>query len=444
MSASAKLGQDDRPLLLVPRRVPKAWGEELWLNSTWGESPAGVAGGGTLAQVLRRQPRLLGAWSRRLFGDGLPVFAKILRTDFPPLAHIGFNSLVRPQEFLGWLCREVALLSALRRSLRAPDERAFRRFTKTYEAWATERALDGWQAAPERDRKFAAALGRFSKIERRELLQLCEDLRRNRQRIVGVLNLVDLRRESGNLLMIKAGLIHALFGLSLQFHPQDATLVALQDFILSARGRGRAAQKLRLARQRQEGAFAPKSEVWMPLPFERQLRLAEVQQSSDCTFSVADFFTPFIWERGARFRKGHPALGTSDASFRRLLGGLDFSVTSLASLRCRPQPSEPGPQAKSCRLWRLLDRPAVWPFFTVQVLDLAGTATAAARWVAPLAPAFQHVIVLSGKARIEYPGGTCRISAKAPAFVPARPAADWAISAGEPASLLLVSVPGPR
>ena len=106
------------PLRLISRRAVKAWGEELWLNSTRPEYPAGVSPKKTLAQVLRRRPQLLGSWSRRLFGNDLPVFAKFIRTDFPPIAHIGFSTFVRPQEFLSWICREQDLLAALRRSLR--------------------------------------------------------------------------------------------------------------------------------------------------------------------------------------------------------------------------------------------------------------------------------------------------------------------------------------
>jgi hypothetical protein len=425
-------------LRLISRRALKAWGEELWLNSTRPEFPAGVSKQRTLAQVLRREPRLLGAWSRRLFGPDLPVFAKFIRTDFPPLAHIGFSTLVRPQEFLSWLCREQDLLAALRRGLRLPDERAFQGFARVYEAWASERALAGWEAAPARDRSFSRAMGRYCRMSREELARLAEDLRRSHNRVVRVLNEVDLRRETGNLLMIKAGLIHALFGLSLQFHPQDPTQEALQEFILA--GGLRVAKKLRLARRRLCAAAAPKSEVWMPLPADKNLRLAEVQQSSDCTYSVADFFTPFVWRKGARFRKGHPVLGLSDAALRRLMAGVDFSVTTVSSIRCRPQVLDPGPQARRCRLWKLLDRPALWPFFTVHRLDLG----AGGRWSAPAAATFSHVVVLSGRVRLEHRGRAWRLSPSAAAFVPAELPEGYALAADGPASLLLVGIPDQR
>jgi mannose-6-phosphate isomerase class I len=426
------------PLRLISRRAVKAWGEELWLNSTRPEYPAGVSKKKTLAQVLRRKPRLLGSWSRRLFGNDLPVFAKFIRTDFPPIAHIGFSTLVRPQEFYSWICREQDLLAALRRGLRLPDERAFHGFERTYEAWASHRALAGWDAALVRDRSFAKSLRRFSRLDRAELSQLAEDLRRSHQRMARVLNEVDLRQEAGNLLMIKAGLIHALFGLSLQFHPQDPTQEALQEFILA--GGGRAVKKLRQARQRLSGTAAPKSEVWMPLPEGKKLRLAEVQQSSDCTYSVADFFTPFVWQKGARFRKGHPALGLTDAALRRHMEGIDFSVTTVSSIRCRPQALDPGAQAKRCRLWKLLDRPALWPFFTVRRLDLG----AGGRWTVPAARTFQHLVVLSGRARLESGSRAWRLAPSAPAFVPADLPGSCALAADGPASLLLVGIPDPR
>ena len=433
------------PLRLVPRRALKAWGEELWLDSTRPEFPAGVAGGGTLAQALRRRPQLLGSWSRRLFGDELPVFAKFIRTDFPPLAHIGFKSLVRPQEFLGWICREHDLLSALRRSLRVPDERAFAAFEKLYEPWAAGRALAGWQADPARDQAFVRDLGRLSRLDPADLAGLCEDLRRNRGRVVGVLNQADLRQEAGNFLMIKAGLIHALFGLSLQFHPLDPTQEALQEFILaSRRGSPRPMRHLRLARLLRRGLEAPKSEAWLPLGRDSGASLAEVQQSSDTTFSVADFFTPFLWDKGARFRKGHPATGLNEPSLRRMIKALDFSVTPLSTIRCRPQALDPGPQARRSRLSRLLDRPALWPFFTVMRLDLAGTPRAAARWAAAEAPSFEQLVVLSGRVRLEHGGRTWRLGPRAPAFVPAGLAGGYALSSDRAASVLLIGVPGPR
>jgi hypothetical protein len=275
-------------------------------------------------------------------------------------------------------------------------------------------------------------------MDREELAQLAEDLRRSHNRMVRVLNEVDLRNETGNLLLIKAGLIHALFGLSLQFHPQDPTQEALQEFILA--GGGRVAQKLRLARKRLSTGAAPKSEVWMPLPMDRHLNLAEVQQSSDCTYSVADFFTPFVWQKGPRFRKGHPALGLTDAALRRLMGGIDFSVTTVSSIRCRPQALDPGPRARRCRLWKLLDRPALWPFFTVRRLDLK----TGGKWAVPAARSFQHLVVLSGRARLECRGRAWQLAPSAPAFVPAELPEGCALAADGPASLLLVGIPDPR
>jgi hypothetical protein len=427
------------PLRLIARRAVKSWGEELWLNSTRPEHPAGISRKQTLAGLLRRRPQLLGSWARRLFGSDLPVFAKFIRTDFPPIAHIGFSSLVRPQEFYSWICREQDLLAALRRGLRLPDERSFRGFERVYESWASHRALAGWAAAPARDRAFAKSLRRYSRLGREELARLAEDLSRSHQRISQVLNEVDLRREQGNLLMLEAGVIHALFGLSLQFHPIDPTQEALQEFILA--GGSRAVKKLRLARRRLSPAAAPKSEVWMPLPEGKKLRLAEVQQSSDCTYSVADFFTPFVWQKGARFRKGNSALGLTDAALRRHMEGIDFSVTTVASIRCRPQALDPGRGARRCRLWKLLDRPALWPFFTVRRLDLGE----GGRWTVPPARSFQHLVVLSGETRLESGGRSWRLVPSAPGFVPAGLAQACALSAPrQPASLLLVGIPDPR
>ncbi|MDD5658274.1 MAG: hypothetical protein PHF00_13565, partial [Elusimicrobia bacterium] len=232
-----------------------------------------------------------------------------------------------------------------------------------------------------------------------------------------------------------------LFGLSLQFHPIDPAEEALQQFILAA-GRGRRPPR-RPARLRRAGPDTPKSEAWLPLRHDGALRLAEIQQSSDSTFSVADFFTPFTWDKGPRFRKGHPALGLSDGLLRRMVGSLDFSVTRLESIRCRPQAAEPGPDSCRCRLWKLLDRPALWPYFTVERLDLAGGPDRPARWAAAAQEVFQQVVVLSGKVRLECGGKDCGLGVRSPAFIPAGAPGGFSLTARGPARLVLLSVPGP-
>lgn len=45
--------------------------------------------------LTRPDPSLLGEWSRLLFGDQLPTFAKLIVADFPPRVHVGFRRAVR-------------------------------------------------------------------------------------------------------------------------------------------------------------------------------------------------------------------------------------------------------------------------------------------------------------------------------------------------------------
>ncbi|HBT60662.1 MAG TPA: hypothetical protein DEB40_02815 [Elusimicrobia bacterium] len=355
----------------------------------------------------------MGDRPRTLFGDGLPVFAKFIRTDFPPLAHIGFRVRVRPEDFVSWTCLDIELLGRLRQRLRVPDQRSFRAFARAYESWAEDRALRRWRADPDRDGKLAASLRRLRTGSAADLSSLLARLGDNRARIADVLNEVDLRRQAGNLLLIKAGLLHALFGLSHQFHPSDP------------------AQNL----------GAPKSEAWLPFLQGRDFRLAEVQQSSDSTCSLADFFTPFLWDKGLRFRKGSACRGLCESAVRRMIRSMDFRITKIPDILCKPQSMEPGPGSRGCRLYQILDRPESWPFFTIYRLDLLGTRSRAVSWAAPARRTFQHIVVLKGSARLAAGARMRLINARRPAFVPAELPGGFGIAAKEPASLLLISVP---
>src|SRR5580704_12714917 len=96
-----------RPSILSPVNAPKAWGWELWLTSTRPEAAARLGNSSsTLAELVAAHPEVLGAWTRRLFGDEMPLFAKFIHTDFPAQVHLGFRRAVDREELLGWLDRE--------------------------------------------------------------------------------------------------------------------------------------------------------------------------------------------------------------------------------------------------------------------------------------------------------------------------------------------------
>ena len=227
-----------RPSVLEAVLAPKPWGWELWLTSTRPEAPAGVGGTGTtLADLVAAHPEVLGVWARRLFGDAMPIFAKLIHTDFPPRVHMGFRRTVERGELLAWLDREQDLMRRLLPALRIPDAGAFATYHARYSTWATEQALAGWRR--DDDATTLAALGDFVEPAL-DFAAWIRAVRANRSVIAGSLGEIDLRAETGNFLLSPAGIVHAIFGLSLQTHPLDPTRALLQALFAELAERGAA------------------------------------------------------------------------------------------------------------------------------------------------------------------------------------------------------------
>jgi hypothetical protein len=450
-----------RPIVLGPVDTPKSWGGERWLNSTRPEGRATVAGAAgtastTLAELLAATPALLGEWARRLYGDELPIFTKFIHTDFPPLIHVGFRRRVERAALLDWLGREQELLRTLAGALSLPSRDAFDAFQKGYAAWATEQACARWL----RDDVTVLAeqlrpLTRPSATV--ELAAAIAELRRNRAQIVDVLNEVDLRAEEGNLLLTSAGVVHAIFGLSHQTHPLDRSRPALETLLgklHALASAGASDDELRahieaaeLGRLRERNRAAPpKNEAWLPATIDGRLTLVEPQQTSDTTYSLADFYTPFVWDRDRfRFRKGDPTRGLAVADVAAYLDGVDLGATALADIRRVPEPL-PHASTATARLHRLVDEPARWPFFTAYRLDLDGTISAPATFASDHPPGvFQQLVPLAGELELhDAAGPVATISPRAPVFIPATLAGGYRLATTGAAKLLILSVPGAR
>ncbi|MFA6004058.1 MAG: hypothetical protein WC881_08315 [Elusimicrobiota bacterium] len=427
----------DRPLALRPERVPKSWGEEVWLDSTQAGGRARLRGGGTLDALLRSHPELLGSRSRALFGDVSPMFAKLITTDFPPLAHIGFNRSVPRRDLLGWLKLENAMLRRFHGALCVRDAAGFSRFQRSHGHWAGVLGRQGWRSgAAGPDLRLTEELGPLLKPgQSRFLPVLLAGLCANRARIVETLNQVDLAAEAGNLLLVRGGVIHALFGLSHQTHPRDPAQAALSRALRSGRAVPAAA--------RRAGLPAPKNEAWLPLPARGHTRLAEVQQTSDTTYSLCDFFTPFAWKGRLVFRKGAPAGGVAPEELAAWVAELDMAPLRPKDFVCRPRPAAVGRQSAQAALWRLVDDPQRWPFFQAYRLELRGTRRSPASWRDGRAPGYaRHLMVLEGEVSLQCRRGRkLALSARAPAFLPATLAGGYGLQSSGAASLLLFSVP---
>ncbi|MBI5209816.1 MAG: hypothetical protein HY927_07590 [Elusimicrobia bacterium] len=444
----------DRPIPLASRLVRKAWGSEAWLNAAHPGGMAAIRGGpgeaggpATLAELVRRHPQVLGPWSRALFGDRAPVFAKLITTDFPPLAHIGFRRRVAPGAFLRRLFMEHALMRSLFGMLAVRDAARFAGFQRAYHDWAALQSIGGWRQDITED--LERALRRFLKPgQEASLASLLRSVRQNRALIAADLNEVDLREQAGRLILLRGGVIHSLFGLSHQVHPRDHAQAALQELITEIRARASRgapgalleSAARRAHRWRPEDP-APKSEAWLPLDERGGLTLAEVQQAADTTHSLCDFFTPFVWKGRLAFRKGDPTTGLNNDDLSSFAAGVEFSPHRPADYLCQPATQ----RCRGGRLTRLLDAPGKWPFFSIYRLDLDGTSRAEAVWRAdrPKA-AFRHIVALGGSVAVRTPGRRAVARPLEPVFVPATLSTGYELASRGEASVLIIAVPGPR
>lgn len=446
-----------RPFVLRAIESAKSWGSESWLNSARREAGAIVSnapGSPALADIIAAHPEVLGTWSRSLFGDELPIFTKFLHADFPPLVHVGFNRDVDRAELTGWLAREQALLRQLLGSLQLTDRARFEAFASLYSDWATLQARVRWQS--DDTHTLAERLAPFAQPDKRARLgEWLQQLRVNRAQIVDVLNEVDLEREDGNLLLTSAGVMHAIFGLSHQTHPLDHTRATLQTLLRQLRRLAQAGgtdsdlhgliDAAGLPAQRALNLAPPKNEGWLPLSVGGKLTLVEPQQSSDTTYSLADFYTPFIWDgKRARFRKGDADHGLRSDVLAEQLAGVDLSATTIESLRRVPVLIEERGQTRA-QLFRLVDE-ADWPFFTAHRLQLEGAAGSPASWSGDHAPGvFQQLVVVAGEVELtDGNGSVSMLSPSVPAFIPATMQGGYRLTSSGEATILAFSVPGPR
>ena len=149
-----------QPLRLIPCRVLKPWGEEVWLNSPRPEGPAEIVGGsGGLAQALRRRPQLLGsssATSARTCPSSPSSSARISRRrrisasgcwSGPRSSWAGYAA---SRNF--WpVCAEACA---------SPISVASRAFARVFGSWSADRSLAGMGRGSEAQMaEFVAALG---------------------------------------------------------------------------------------------------------------------------------------------------------------------------------------------------------------------------------------------------------------------------------------------
>jgi hypothetical protein len=380
----------------------------------------------------------------------MPVFAKLIHTDFPSRVHVGFRRPVERAEFVAWLDREQAHMRQLFPALRIPDAKAFAIYQARYSGWATEQALVGWRR--DDDASAASALAAFVDPTF-DLATWLRSVRDNRAVIVDALGEIDLRKETGNLLLTSAGVVHAIFGLSHQTHPLDRSRAPLQSLLAllaerATAGAGdeelaHAIDAAGLPALRAENHAPPKNEAWFPAIVDGAEVLVEPQQASDTTYSLADFYTPLTWGGDrVRFRKGGAMLGLSHDDLATYVAEVDFAASPIESIRRSPELVS-GASRTSAELFRLVDEPSRWPFFTAYQLELKGNGGAIA--LRPPPGVFQQLVLTRGRVGLGDARGLIgELSPRTPGFVPATLQGTYTLTSNEPSTVLVFSVPGPR
>lgn len=426
---------------------------EAWLNSTLSRAAAPLVQAPiSLAELLEARSGLLGPVVSSLHGKDLPVFCKILSTRFPPRVRLGLSTPVTRRELLSWLLREQELLRSLLGALDLADETSFHRFGELWESWSIEAADSSWSHVD--TGAGGLLLTRLpthlkAGVSPRAVAEIIESIRSNRARLVAPLNRVDFGDEAGNLLLAPAGTLHGISGMSLQVHPADPGRALLREALecLEREGgqwrpgqlEGLAAE---LATLREGAEGLAKEEAWIPFRSGGETLILEVQQSSETTLSLADFFTPFTWADGRPvFRKGHPETGLGERELSRNLDAVDLTPRSVESLRCFPRRLPDPPRSEGVRVECLVSDPGISPYFRIHRLGLVGSAERPARWgFEDRLRGFVHVIPVRGAAELRDGAGRSFLLAPgAPAFLPAGTGGGFSVVSGESTELVLVA-----
>jgi len=228
-----------------------------------------------LREVLEAAPELVSAQGYK----NKPFFVKLLNTRFPNKVYMGFNSNIEgngKEEFKQLAAKERENMVALKDALKADmTENEWNEYLEVYEQWAREQSVTNWTL--DNDAATISEFAKYVKPADQTVRQLFDEIKATRANMVGYLNVIDLSEDleklkDGAVILSPTGYPHGIFGLSLQSHPREG------------------------------GKEYPKNEAWYvkmvkDADGKDSAILVEIQQTSNVTYSFADFFTPIVAEK---------------------------------------------------------------------------------------------------------------------------------------------------
>ncbi|GEM_PF-2852979 len=386
-------GQGNRVALGLPEDLEHPIAE-VWLDSTQNDGLSVISETQiddiapiTLKELVRYHPEALGGHL-----GSKDFFVKFLCTNFPPQCYEGFDLGIRGitlNGFVEFVQKERRLLHDLLNMLSIDNPGKLEAFKKTYTDWCNYQASSGWRDTT--SNKTLPYLGQYvNEDSSAQVNQLLAEIRDNRREITSTLNLIQFT--PGIAILSPADRPHGILGLSLQTHPKlgpDA-----------------------------------KYEAWIPIVVRgkdgtNHTILIEVQQNSNVTNSIADFYTPFDWDKKAGkvvMRKKlakRPVTSQEDlvnaeceAIKTTILEGLSGKPTEVDDFIVRPRIISGGTANDSVTVESVIEGAYgdIWPtpFFTVHSVTFDKEASYQAK---PLDDNYHTIVVVSGKVKIRMQNG---------------------------------------
>ncbi|MFH1878404.1 MAG: hypothetical protein ABH883_06330 [Candidatus Omnitrophota bacterium] len=404
---------------------------ESWLNSTVVKdgkpnNPADIKDT-ACAGNLNFEPMTLGELidiNPAVIGNGhtkKPFFVKSLSTRFEPKAHMGFSKKIDKEEFISWLIQEKQYMEELKNALRdnlTPAE--FERYLKLYEGWVNFQSFNKWGVESDSPQAiiYVAPIGREYFKPGIDAEELFNRIAKLRARIVGVFN--EIPFEDGKVILSPAGYPHAIFGLSHQTHPTE---VFTNDKGMTE---------------------YPKNEAWVVVGVKGEdgkehKILIEPQQTSNNTYSFADFYTPVVWDPKANKPKMRKDV-TADDIRGFVEKGLKTDIVTKPEDFIRNPKILFSAGAKNAKLESLIDETSkVWQkaYFVVERAVLDGAPDKKASIIMPrMTDSFHELMVAKGTVTIKMENRTdMTITAGTTLFMPAG-LKGYTIESGEKAEVL--------